>query len=71
VDACPMQLNPSRLGLLARKERYEEMETEFHLNNCFECGCCAYVCPANIPLVQYFRVAKQMNRERKARACQP
>lgn len=71
VDACPMQLNPSRLGLLARKDRFAEMETEFHLNDCFECGCCAYVCPSHIPLVQYFRVAKQMNRERKARACQP
>jgi H+/Na+-translocating ferredoxin:NAD+ oxidoreductase subunit C len=71
VDACPMQLNPSRLGLLARKDRFAEMETAFHLNDCFECGCCAYVCPSHIPLVQYFRVAKQMNRERKARACQP
>ena len=55
VEACPMQLNPSRLGLLARKERYEEMETDFHLNDCFECGSCSYVCPSNIPLVQYFR----------------
>jgi electron transport complex protein RnfC len=63
-----MHLNPSRLGMLARKSRYEEMETEFHVNDCFECGCCTYVCPAQIPLVQYFRIAKQLNRERKARA---
>lgn len=68
VEACPIHLNPSRMGLLARKERYEEMETDFHLRDCFECGCCSYVCPSNIPLVQYFRVAKQMNRERKARS---
>lgn len=68
VDACPMHLNPSRLGMLARKERYEEMDTDFHLTDCFECGCCAYVCPAHIPLVQYFRISKQLNRERKARA---
>jgi len=68
LDVCPMQLNPSRLGLLARKDLYEEMETGFHLNDCFECGCCSYVCPAHIPLVQHFRIAKQMNRERKARA---
>jgi electron transport complex protein RnfC len=70
VDVCPMRLNPSRLGMLARKDRYEEMEAEFHLNDCFECGCCSYVCPSHIPLVQYFRVSKQMNRERKARASQ-
>ena len=68
VEACPMSLNPSRMGMLARKERYEEMETDLHLMNCFECGCCSYVCPSHIPLVQYFRLAKQMNRERKARA---
>jgi Na+-translocating ferredoxin:NAD+ oxidoreductase subunit C len=65
VDVCPMSLNPSRLGMLARKERYEEMD-HIHLKDCFECGCCSYVCPSHIPLVQYFRVAKQMNRERKA-----
>lgn len=68
VDVCPMRLNPSRLGMLARKERYPEMEAEFHLNDCFECGCCSYICPSHIPLVQYFRIGKQMNRERKARA---
>ena len=71
VSACPMGLNPSRLGLLARKGRYQEMQTDFHLNDCFECGCCTYICPSHIPLVQYFRIAKQMNREEKARACQP
>jgi len=67
VDVCPLHLDPSHLGLLAKKERYQEMEEIYHLNDCFECGCCSYTCPANIPLVQYFRVAKQMNRERKAR----
>ena len=67
VTICPMHLNPSQLGMLARKERYEEMAAEYHLNDCFECGCCSYVCPSHIPLVQYFRVAKQMNREAKAR----
>jgi electron transport complex protein RnfC len=67
VDVCPIHLNPSRMGMLARKERYEEIESDFHLMDCFECGCCSYVCPSRIPLVQYFRVAKQMNRERKAR----
>jgi electron transport complex protein RnfC len=67
VDVCPIHLNPSHLGMLARKDRYEEMETDYHLKDCFECACCSYVCPSHIPLVQYFRVAKQMNRERKAR----
>lgn len=68
VDSCPMHLNPSQLGLLARKGRYEEMAERLHLMDCFECGCCAYVCPSNIPLVQYFRIAKTMVRERQAAA---
>lgn len=65
IDACPIQLNPSRLGLLAQRGHYEAMESEFHLNDCFECGCCTYVCPSHIPLVQEFRIAKAMNRQRK------
>ncbi|SCZ49125.1 electron transport complex subunit RsxC [Thiohalomonas denitrificans] len=66
VDACPIHLNPSRLGQLAARRQYETMAAEFHLNDCFECGCCSYVCPSNIPLVQYFRIAKSVNRERAA-----
>jgi len=66
VEACPMHLNPSTLGLLAAQRQYARMADEFHLNDCFECGCCSYVCPANIPLVQYFRIAKAINREQAA-----
>ena len=64
VEACPMHLNPSTLGLLATQQEYETMAADFHLNNCFECGCCSYVCPSNIPLVQYFRIAKSVNRDK-------
>lgn len=65
VEACPMHLNPSLLGRLAAKREYELMAGH-HLNDCFECGCCSYVCPSSIPLVQYFRIAKAINRERAA-----
>jgi electron transport complex protein RnfC len=64
LQACPINLNPSELGLLAAKRQYDVMEEKYHLNDCFECGCCSYVCPSNIPLVQYFRIAKVLNRER-------
>ena len=70
VEACPMHLNPSQLGLLARKGAYERMADQFHLLDCFECGCCSYACPSAIPLVQYFRVAKGMVRQRRAAAGQ-
>lgn len=58
VKACPMGLNPSMLGMLAGRREYDEMGTHYHLGDCFECGCCTYVCPSHIPLVQQFRVAK-------------
>jgi electron transport complex protein RnfC len=67
VRACPIHLNPSQLTLLASKRRYGDMQEKFHLNDCFECGCCSYVCPSGIPLVQYFRIAKAVNRENRER----
>ena len=66
VDACPVSLNPSLLGALAIKRHYEEM-LDYHILDCMECGSCSYVCPSNIPLVQRFRVAKGLNRERMAK----
>jgi len=67
VDACPMHLNPSTLGQLASKHQYQSMQQEFNLMDCFECGCCSYICPSNIPLVQYFRIAKSVLREAASR----
>jgi Na+-translocating ferredoxin:NAD+ oxidoreductase subunit C len=64
VESCPMGLNPSQLGMLAAKREYDLMGSQYHLGECFECGCCSYVCPSNIPLVQQFRVAKQILREK-------
>ncbi|MEW6163798.1 MAG: electron transport complex subunit RsxC [Pseudomonadota bacterium] len=64
VESCPMGLNPSQLGMLAAKREYDLMGAHYHLGECFECGCCSYVCPSNIPLVQQFRVAKQILREK-------
>ncbi len=68
LQSCPINLNPSMLGMLAEKREYETMESNYHLNDCFECGCCSYVCPSKIPLVQYFRIAKAVNRENKIKA---
>jgi electron transport complex protein RnfC len=66
VDACPVFLNPSELGQLARVRRWDEM-VKYHIWDCMECGSCSYVCPSNIPLVQRFRVAKAMLKEKAAR----
>ncbi len=65
LSACPVSLNPSMLGELALAREYETMAKVYNLDQCFECGCCAYVCPSNIPLAQYFRIAKSINRDKK------
>jgi Na+-translocating ferredoxin:NAD+ oxidoreductase subunit C len=66
LDACPVFLNPSQLGILAQAGRYEAME-EMHLADCMLCGSCSYVCPSNIPLAQLFALSKSALRRQKAR----
>jgi len=66
VDACPIFLNPSQLGILAKNGEYARMAEEQNLMDCFECGSCSFVCPSHIPLVQHFRVAKAAVRKAKA-----
>lgn len=66
VDACPIFLNPSMMGLLAKKGLWDDM-LEYHVMDCFECASCSFVCPSGIPLVQSFRVAKGFLREKAAR----
>ena len=67
LEACPVYLNPSLLGRLAKKNRWLDMEGH-RLWDCMLCGCCSYVCPSNIPLSQLFGAAKTMVRREKAAA---
>ncbi len=64
LQACPMFLNPSELGVLAKAGEYDRMGSDMSLWDCFECGSCSFVCPSRIPLVQHFRVAKAELRRR-------
>ncbi|EVT76193.1 4Fe-4S binding domain protein, partial [Vibrio parahaemolyticus V-223/04] len=41
---------------------------ELNLKDCIECGACAFVCPSEIPLVQYYRQAKAEIRTRAQEA---
>jgi electron transport complex protein RnfC len=57
LDACPMGLMPKEIGVYVEAGRGHLTEP-FGAMECFECGCCAYVCPARRPLVQFCRLAK-------------
>lgn len=57
VKACPMGLLPMEMALNIRAEQFDQA-AGLGLSDCIVCGCCAYVCPSRIPLVQYFQHAK-------------
>ncbi len=57
LDACPMGLEPKEIAIHVEAGRPEDTK-QFGVFECFECGCCAYVCPAKRPLVQFIRLAK-------------
>lgn len=59
LDACPMGLDPRRVSLYVEAGRGAEAKKINFGNDCFECGCCAFVCPAKRPLVQFCRIAKR------------
>jgi electron transport complex protein RnfC len=61
VDACPMNLVPTKLALAARYKN-PELAAQYHIRACVECGSCSYVCPAKLNLVQLIREGKaQLN----------
>lgn len=57
LDACSMGLAPNEIGLYVEAGRAAET-APLGVFECVECGCCAYVCPAKRPLVQFCRLAK-------------
>ena len=63
LEACPMGLEPKEIALYVEAGRPQDTG-QFGVFECFECGCCAYVCPAKRPLVQFVRLAKM-----KAKRC--
>lgn len=62
LDACPMGLSPNEVGVYVEAGRAGDT-AQFGVFECFECGCCAFVCPAKRPLVQFIRLAKRKARK--------
>ncbi|MGN5152264.1 electron transport complex subunit RsxC [Aeromonas enteropelogenes] len=67
ADACPATLLPQELYWYSRAREYDKAE-QLNLFDCIECGACAWVCPSEIPLVQYYKIAKDDIREARAEA---
>lgn len=69
VEACPINLLPTKLEAFAEKGMLEEAE-EYHVVDCIECGSCSFICPAKRPLVERIRLAKTqvIAKKRKAQA---
>jgi electron transport complex protein RnfC len=57
VEVCPMGLVPTKLAQAARTGDLR-LARRYNILACFECGACAYSCPARIPLVQWIRAGK-------------
>ena len=67
IDVCSMKLMPVLMYKALYSNDVEEMKSS-HLMDCCECGCCAYNCPAGVPLVLAFRSGKQKIRDAAATA---
>ena len=52
-----MGLAPTTLMYRVKREMFSEAK-ELGIPHCFECGACAYECPAKIPLVDYIKYGK-------------
>ena len=69
VEACPHFLNPTAFGKALTIENIDERMAkleELSINLCIECGCCKYVCPAQRPLIEHNRIAKNSLKSYKA-----
>ena len=54
-----MNLVPTKLAAASRFKDLN-LTRRYNINACFECGSCAYICPAGLPLVQNIRTGKAL-----------
>lgn len=67
VQGCPINLLPTTIAAYARRDLHAEAEA-YRAMDCIECGCCSYICPATIPLVQAIRYGKAAILAKKRKA---
>jgi electron transport complex protein RnfC len=42
----------------AVKNNLLDVAESYYISACIECGCCSYVCPANIEVTGYIKIGK-------------
>ena len=57
INVCPVFLMPNFIVKHTKRGQYDKANV-YGAQDCFECGCCAYVCPSRISHVAYVRKAK-------------
>ena len=57
MRACPMRLMPFKINEASEHMRWDAAE-KYDAMDCMGCGCCSFICPANKPLAQSIRLAK-------------
>ena len=64
TNHCPFGLAPVSISRALANKDAAALEA-LHVNTCMLCGCCSFVCPANRPLVQNNRLAKDLLKKAK------
>lgn len=65
ANRCAMRLTPVMI-IRELKAGNLDKARKFGLMDCIECGCCAFVCPAHINIVQRIRLGKSLMRQKMA-----
>lgn len=65
ANRCAMRLTPVMI-IRELKSGNLDKAKKFGLMDCIECGCCVFVCPAHINIVQRIRLGKNLMRQKIA-----
>ena len=58
MDVCPMELAPLNFYRYMNDNDPKALLAN-NIRDCFECGCCQYICSSKIPLVMWIKAGKQ------------
>ena len=57
VGVCPMGLSPFLFAAYGEVNNVDALK-RYHVKDCIECGCCAFVCTGRVPLIARIRAGK-------------